>query len=126
MSIKDRKCIVCGREYRYCPNCWDDRNKPAYMMEFDCENCKTIFDICSRFNMELNTKEESEELLKKCDLSDKDNFSEQIKKDIANITYTDPNKIEIKKTEESAPVFEYKNKKKNKKNRHEVVTKGKF
>ena len=41
----NKKCIVCGAEYSYCPSCRDDRNKPKWMNRYDKEDCKDIFKI---------------------------------------------------------------------------------
>lgn len=40
----NRKCVVCGSEYDYCPNCAKDANKPKWMIRYDKEPCKTIWD----------------------------------------------------------------------------------
>jgi hypothetical protein len=52
--------------------------KPSWMAEFHSENCKDVFDICTRFNMGLVTKEEAQSLMKKCDLSNKENFRKSV------------------------------------------------
>ena len=59
--------------------------KPAWMAEFHDENCKNIFDICTRFNLGLMSKVEAMDALGKCDLSNKENFKSYVQKDIANI-----------------------------------------
>lgn len=40
-----RTCTVCGKGYDYCPNCQKDRNKPKWMIRFDAEPCKNVWDI---------------------------------------------------------------------------------
>lgn len=74
MAKRDRVCYLCGEKYQYCPTCGNDRLKPSWMSQFHSENCKNIFEICTKFNMELITKEEAANELKKCDLSNKENF----------------------------------------------------
>lgn len=86
---KSRKCYLCGEKYQYCNTCSQDKNKPAWMAEFHDENCKTIFDICTRFNMKLLTKDEAKEALSKCDFSNKSNFKDYAQKDIDNIFVED-------------------------------------
>jgi hypothetical protein len=49
MSVK-RKCICCGREYEYCPNC-AQKNQPAWMVTFCNETCKDLFNVVSAYNM---------------------------------------------------------------------------
>lgn len=85
MGRRTRECYLCGEKYSYCPTCSQDKVKPTWMVEFHNENCKTIFDICTRFNMKLLTKDEAKEALSKCDLSNKAGFKDYAQKDIANI-----------------------------------------
>ena len=85
MGKRNRECYLCGADYQYCPTCSQDRMKPSWMAEFHDENCKNIFDICTRFNMGLMSKAEAMDALEKCDLSNKSNFKSYVQKDIANI-----------------------------------------
>ena len=85
MSRKNRKCLCCNVDYHYCPTCSQDRMKPSWMAEFHSENCKNIWDIATRFNMQLLTKEEAMAAMEKCDLSNKDNFKDCVKRDLENI-----------------------------------------
>jgi hypothetical protein len=63
--------------------------KPAYMAEFHNENCKNIFDICTRFNMQLMSKTEAQESLNACDLTNKANFKSYVQRDLENIFAVD-------------------------------------
>lgn len=83
MAKKNRKCVTCGEKYSYCPNC--DRKAPYWMTEFHDENCKNIFQLCTQYNVGLLTKEQAQEALSACDLSNKENFAECIQRDFANI-----------------------------------------
>jgi hypothetical protein len=56
--------------------------KPAWMSEFHSENCKNIFDICTRFNMQLMSKSEAQDALNTCDLSNKENFKSYVIRDL--------------------------------------------
>ena len=85
MGRKTRECYLCGEKYNYCPTCSQDRMKPAWMAEFHDENCKNIFDICTRFNMQLMSKTEARTALSNCDLSQKANFKDYVQRDITNI-----------------------------------------
>ena len=85
MARRTRECYLCGEKYNYCPTCSQDRMKPAWMAEFHDENCKNIFDICTRFNMELMSKEDAQKALNACDLSNKENFKYYVQRDITNI-----------------------------------------
>ena len=85
MGRRNRSCYLCGEHYQYCPTCSQDRTKPAWMAEFHSENCKDIFDICTRFNMELFTKDEAKAAIEKCDLSNKLNFRPSVQNTLSNL-----------------------------------------
>ena len=85
MARRQRECYLCGKTYQYCGSCSQDRAKPAWMAEFHSESCKNIFDICTRFNLNMITKKEAQEELSACDLSNKENFKSYVQKDLENI-----------------------------------------
>ena len=85
MGRRTRECYLCSQTYQYCPTCSQDRMKPAWMSEFHSEDCKNIFDICTRFNMDMMSKEEAKEALSACDLTNQSNFKSYVQRDIANI-----------------------------------------
>ena len=108
MGRRTRECYLCGTKYNYCPTCTQDKNKPAYMAEFHNEDCKAIFDICTRFNMKLLTKEEAQTALSKYDISNKAKFKEFVQKDLENIFAEDVKPAEKKSAPKAAktPVVE--------------------
>ena len=89
MGRRNRECYLCGKDYQYCPTCSQDKMKPAWMSEFHSENCKNIFDICTRFNMQLMSKIEAQDALNACDLSNKENFKSYVQRDLENIFKVD-------------------------------------
>ena len=89
MGRRARECYLCGQEYQYCPTCSQDKMKPAWMSEFHSKNCKNIFDICTRFNMQLMSKAEAQDALNSCDLSNKENFKSYVQCDLENIFKAD-------------------------------------
>ena len=93
MAKRDRKCYLCGENYKYCPTCSQDRMKPSWMAEFHSENCKNIFDIATKFNLNIITKEEAKAEMEKCDLSNKDNFASYVQRDLENIFAEDPKPV---------------------------------
>lgn len=127
MARRQRECYLCGESYKYCSSCSQDRMKPSWMSEFHSENCKNIFDICTRFNMGMMSKEESAEALKACDLSNKANFKSYVIRDLENIFAEDQIVValdaKIKEIHEDKAVVEISPKGSNKKTRHEVVIK---
>ena len=103
MARKDRQCYLCGTSYQYCGTCSNDRMKPAWMSEFHSENCKNIFDICTRFNMGMMSKTEAQDALNACDLTNKDNFKAYAKRDLEVIFAEEPKK-KFKKAEFMQPI----------------------
>lgn len=85
MGRRNRECYLCGESYKYCSTCSQDRTKPFWMSEFHNENCKNIFDICTRFNVKLMSKSEAKAALEQCDLSNKANFKSYAQRDLENI-----------------------------------------
>ena len=129
MGRRNRECYLCGQDYLYCPTCSQDKMKPAYMSEFHSENCKNIFDICTRFNMQLMSKTEAQAALNACDLSNKENFKSYVKRDLEVIFAEDPIVVtldaEIKEIHEDKAIVEtfIRGSKAKKPIQHEVVYK---
>ena len=92
MGRRTRSCYLCGSKYDYCPTCSQDKMKPSWMAEFHSENCKNIFDIATRFNMQLLTKEEAKAAMEQCDLTNKENFNSYVQRDLENIFAEEPKK----------------------------------
>lgn len=92
MGRRNRECYLCGQDYLYCPTCSQDRMKPSWMAEFHSENCKNIFDIATRYNLQLLTKEEAKAAMEWCDLSNKESFKSYVQKDLENIFAEEPKK----------------------------------
>ena len=124
MGRRSRECYLCGQDYQYCPTCSQDKMKPAWMYEFHSENCKNIFDICTRFNMSLMSKVEAKDALNACDLSNKENFKSYVIRDLDVIFAEDPIVVtpdaEIHEDKVVVETFIRGN---NKKKSHEVVNK---
>ena len=83
----NKKCIICGTVYSYCPVCGEDKNKPSWYMIFDSDNCNNIYDIVTGYRDAKYTIKEANELLKNCDLSkiDSEDFNETTRKQIKEI-----------------------------------------
>ena len=129
MGRRNRECYLCGRDYQYCGGCSQDKMKPAWMSEFHSESCKNIFDICTRFNMNLMSKTEAQDALKSCDLSNKENFKSYVQRDLENIFAEGPIVVtldaEIKEIHEDKAIVEtvIRGSKARKPIQHEVVIK---
>lgn len=64
-----RKCILCGKEYKYCPSCPKDAKKESWYAIFDNENCKNISKALTDYNLNMISKIEARNALLACDLS---------------------------------------------------------
>ena len=120
MARRSRECYLCGTQYKFCGSCSSDRTKPAWMSEFHDENCKNIFDICTRFNMKMMSKEEAQEALISCDLSNKANFKSYVQHDLDVIFEEEPIVAVVDAHIEDEIIVEVKPRKA-KKATHEVV-----
>jgi hypothetical protein len=92
MARRKRECYLCGQDYEYCSTCSNDRLKPAWMAEFHSESCKDIFDICTRFNLDMMSKADAQEALNKCDLTNRKNFKSYVQHDLEVIFAEEPKK----------------------------------
>ena len=108
MGRRARECYLCGEKYHYCPTCSQDKSKPTWMAEFHEENCKTIFQACTDFNMKFLTKDAAKEVLSKCDISNKSNFRASVQKTLTNIFAEDekPAEKEVKVEKKPAPAVQ--------------------
>ena len=81
----NKKCIVCGTEYTYCPSCAEFANVAIWHNLYHDENCKEIFAIATDFNAKVLDKDVAKEKLGKCDLSNKKSFHNSILKAVNEI-----------------------------------------
>ena len=85
----NRTCIICGKNYAYCPVCNSgDANKPTWYFIFDGQNCHDIYEVCTQYrDGEIDAKVAYEKI-SKLDISNIKDFYEatriQIEEIIAN------------------------------------------
>ena len=101
MGRRTRECYLCGEKYSYCPTCSQDKSKPTWMIEFHEENCKTIFQACTDFNMKFLTKDEAKEVLSKCNLTNKTSFRTSVQNTLTAI-FTEEKKPAAEKVEKKS------------------------
>lgn len=46
----ERKCILCGTKYQYCPKCPSYSHLPTWMISFDKKDCRDIFKSVCDYN----------------------------------------------------------------------------
>lgn len=85
MAVKNRVCATCGKTYKFCPSCGEDALKPAWMVEYCTEDCKDIWEIATKFNLKVMTKEQARTEMLKIKLNPIDTYSDAVKQDIKNI-----------------------------------------
>ena len=69
MAENNKKCFVCGNEYRYCPHCAEFAYAPSWMDMYDTEECKTIDRVLGSFWFKHITKDQAIEKLKGINLN---------------------------------------------------------
>lgn len=101
---KNRKCLLCGTAYSYCPTCPADRNLPKYMVSFDTENCKSVFNTLVSNTVGDLSDSEAKKALSGLDLSRKGSYAKDTQKQIDRIMKVVDEKAETKV--DSTPVQE--------------------
>lgn len=83
----NRKCIICGKEYSYCPVCGQDAKKPSWYTIFCGENCNAIYETVTAYRDGGCTIEAARDILNSLDLSvvDDDGFNATTKNQINEI-----------------------------------------
>lgn len=85
MERKLRRCAVCGAEYKFCPKCNEDKDKPLYHYTFCSKNCRDIYSVISSFEDKEITAEIALEKLMDLDLSRIDAFNGSYKESLEKI-----------------------------------------
>lgn len=88
---KDRKCLCCGKTYRYCPSCSRaDALKPAWYATFCCEECQQLWTICTKFNLGKVSKQEAKAQILSLNLKPIEEYAACIQRDLNKILVEDP------------------------------------
>lgn len=85
MAKPNKTCIICGKKYSYCNNCYGDRNKASWYAIFESDNCHELYRICTDFRDKKIDVNEARKELSKCDIKDLENFNKGFKKIIEKI-----------------------------------------
>ena len=81
----NRKCIICGNSYHFCPTCGEDTGKPTWYFIFDGQNCHDIYEVCTQYrDGEIDVKAAYEKI-SKLDISNIKNFAEATRIQIEEI-----------------------------------------
>lgn len=92
----NRTCIICKKQYYFCPNCHTDADKPTWYFIFDGENCHDIYEICTQYRDNVIDAKTAYEKMSKCDISDMDNYADSTKEQIKEIMSYKESKVTTK------------------------------
>lgn len=81
----ERKCIVCGTKYVYCPNCGQGNPRDSWKNLYDTMSCKEIFRICSDYAFKHISATEAKAKLEKFNIKDYSKFTDDIRKNLLAI-----------------------------------------
>lgn len=95
----NRKCLICGKGYHYCPTCPDDSEKPNWYFVFCSEKCNQLNNVISNYSVNNITKEQASKLLEKIDFSLDDIAIKENKECIEEIMKSQKN-VTVEKTVE--------------------------
>ena len=65
----NRRCIICGKEYSYCPVCGQDAKKPSWYTIFCGDNCNEIYEAVTTYRDGGCSIEAARDVLNGLDLS---------------------------------------------------------
>ena len=80
-----RKCIVCRKEYYYCPTCGHVNPTETWKNSFCSQNCRSIFKICQDYVGGEIKPAEAKKKLQELDLSRLDKFAKIIGGNVVDI-----------------------------------------
>lgn len=106
MSKANRICKTCGKAYFYCNNCNKKNADPQWMLMWDTENCKNVFEIVSNYAQKVDSKAVAKKKLSKCDLSKQYTFNEKIRDLIDEIMFEEKSETKVEKKVEVKEVSE--------------------
>jgi hypothetical protein len=70
----ERNCIVCGRQYRYCPKCREFEYLEKWHTNYCNEQCKNVSSIINRYAFKHINKSEAKKLLEENNITKENNI----------------------------------------------------
>ena len=104
-----KKCIICGRTYKFCGHCNKISSSELWRNLYCCEDCREIFDTCSRYEGKSLSANEAYDRLVKCGFANKKiqpSVKGTVEKILGNIVKVDDTPTEELKTKVEEPVTE--------------------
>lgn len=98
-------CSICGKGYHKCANCKSGVKAAPWKQYTDTSDHYKVFQVIRGYNTGVYTRSETKEKLKAIDLSDIDDFRDNIKKIIKEILKEDKKAVVVDASEKvvSAP-----------------------
>lgn len=109
MQKNNKKCITCGKEYRYCPTCKGRDYSEAWRNIYCSKNCQEIFNVVTGYVNNKLSVEQAQERISKCDLSYKEKMKPNLVSRIdeimsAQISKAEDDHIDIVETKDDVVV----------------------
>ena len=92
-----RKCIVCRKEYYYCPHCGHVDPTETWKNSFCSENCRSIFKICQDYVSNSIKPADAKKRIEELDTSRLDKFAKIIGANVVDILSYKPKTTRKKK-----------------------------
>ena len=83
--MANRKCLVCGKKYDFCPTCEKDRFEPFWKVSFHDDNCHDVWQTLCAVTCKTISEADGAKKLKKLDLTHVDSFAPVIRKQIKDL-----------------------------------------
>ena len=80
----ERKCVLCGTQYIYCPHCKDDP-KETWRFLYCSDNCRDVYHIIELWIAKKLTSVQARNQLEKCTLPPMEDIKEALRKNIEQI-----------------------------------------
>ena len=100
----ERNCIVCGKQYNYCPKCAQYSNMEKWHIEYCSEQCKNTYSTINKYTFKHIDKEMAKTLLEGNGITNNSNLIPRWKEIVNDILKTEEKKTVVKETvKKSAP-----------------------
>lgn len=91
MAKLNRKCLCCSTRYSYCPSCSRaDALLPTWHAEFCSEECMTLWQTATKYNMNKLTKSEAKDIISNLQLKPVSEYVTCVQRDLENILKEEP------------------------------------
>ena len=98
----ERNCIICGKQYQYCPKCLQYSNMEKWHVEYCSEQCKNTYSIINKYIFKHIDKEQAKMLLEGNGISNDSNIVPKWKDFVFEILKTEEKKVTTKTTKKTS------------------------